>query len=263
MDSREEAVSALRLPEMIIAGAPRCGTSWLYELADRHPRVEMARPRNPEPKFFLDDDIYARGLDYYSNTWFRGIDEHKIAGEKSTNYLENALVAARIAQAIPGVKLVFMLRDPVERAYSNYRWSRMNGLEQEEFECALDLEMAGARPTPDAYRYARPFSYLERGLYARLLVPWLEHFAREQILCLRFEDIAAGARELAASLHRFLGVAPRPEDADELGVVNAAQGDDATPMSTVARSRLEHYYEGPNRELGELLGEEFALWQYR
>lgn len=248
---------------MIIAGAPRCGTSWLYELADRHPNVEMAKPRNPEPKFFLDDRLYARGLDYYSNTWFRGIDEHKIAGEKSTNYLENAIVAARIRHDVPGVKLVFILRDPVERAYSNYRWSRMNGLEQEEFERALDLEVAGTRTVAHALRYARPFNYLARGLYCRLLTPWFEHFARERILCLRFEDIAENPHELAEGLHRFLDLTPRPGDADELGVVNSATGEDAVPMSPGARSRLERYYEAPNRDLGELLGEGFNIWRYR
>ena len=246
---------------MIIAGAPRCGTSWLYELADRHPNVEMAKPRSPEPKFFLDDSIYARGLDYYSNTWFCDIDGDKIAGEKSTNYLESAAAATRIQRHIPGVKLIFILRDPVDRAYSNYRWSRMNGLEQEQFDRALDLEMDGTRTVPDALRYARPFSYLERGLYRRLLTPWFDCFAREQILCLRFEDIAASPHGLAQKLHRFLGIAARPSDTDDLGIVNPAPGEDDLPMSPDTRSRLERYYEMPNRELGELLGSGFDTWQ--
>lgn len=250
----------MRLPDMIIAGAPRCGTSWLYELADRHPEIEMAKPRHPEPKFFLDDAVYARGLDYYSNTWFREIRAHKIAGEKSTNYLESTAVVARIKEHLPGVKLIFVLRNPVERAYSNYQWSRMNGLEQEEFDHALDLEIAGTRVVPDALRFARPFSYLERGLYCRLLTPWFDLFARDQILCLRFEDIAGNAAGLAQTLHRFLGVAARPMDAEHLGIVNPASGDDDAPMAPGTRSRLERYYETPNRTLGELLGGEFDIW---
>ena len=255
MDRGEKAVSAMRLPDMIIAGAPRCGTSWLY------PDIEMAKPRNPEPKFFLDDAVYARGLDYYSSTWFCTIDADKVAGEKSTNYLETAIVPARIKQHIPGVRLVFILRDPVERAYSNYRWSRMNGLEREEFDHALDLEFTGARAVPDALRYARPFSYLERGLYCRLLTPWFDHFARDRILCLRYEDIAADPGELAETLHRFLGVAARPFDTDDLGIVNPVAGDDDSRMPPGARSRLERFYEKPNRDLGELLGGDFDRWQ--
>lgn len=250
----------MRLPDMIIAGAPRCGTSWLYELADRHPGIEMARPRSPEPKFFLDDAVYARGLDYYSNTWFRNIAADKVAGEKSTNYLENSLAASRIAEHLPGVKLIFMLRDPVERAYSNYRWSRMNGIEEEVFERAMELELAGAREVPEHLRYARPFAYLERGLYARLLAPWFERFPRGHILCLRFEDIVAGGRDVARSLHAFLGVAERPGDADALGVVNPAADDEGAGMSAAVRARLEDFYAEPNRELRALLGEDFPGW---
>jgi hypothetical protein len=261
MDRSEKTIIAMRLPEMIIAGAPRCGTSWLYELADRHPDIEMAKPRNPEPKFFLDDAIYARGLDYYSDTWFCNIGAERIAGEKSTNYLESNLVPARIVRHIPGVKLIFVLRNPVERAYSNYRWSRMNGLEGEDFDRALDLEMSGARAVPDTLRYARPFSYLERGHYARLLAPWFVHFPREQILCLRFEDISTDPRALAQTLHRFLGVIARPADADDLGVVNPSADDDSGQMSSSTRARLEQYYEEPNRELAGLLGGEFEIWQ--
>ena len=278
----------MRLPDMIIAGAPRCGTSWLYEVADRHPRIEMAKPRRPEPKFFLDDTIYARGLDYYSRTWFDAIAPDKIAGEKSTNYLESAAAARRIREHLPAVKLIFMLRNPVERAFSNYRWSKMNGLEAEDFDTALDLEASGVRETPAHLQFARPFDYLARGLYRKLLEPWFERFAREQILCLRYEDIAADAGSLAVRLHRFLGVESRAGDAAQIGVVNAAPferkaatgmgpnaGHDAdegigdrgdredephAAMSAATRARLEQFYAAPNRALGELLGPEFAIW---
>ena len=250
----------LRLPDMIIAGAPRCGTSWLYELADRHPDVEMAKPRRPEPKFFLDDAVYGRGLDYYSKTWFPGIAAEKVAGEKSTNYLESPEAAERIHQHLPDVKLVFMLRDPVERAFSNYRWSRMNELESEDFDTALDLEESGTRTLPEELRYARPFSYLERGVYSPLLERYFARFPRRQILCLRFEDIDERARELAEKLHRFLGVEVRPRDADGLDPVNRAPRDDGASMSSETRRRLEHYYEKPNRELAELLGPDFEIW---
>src|SRR5689334_22661946 len=100
----------------------------------------MAKPVKPEPKFFLVDHLYARGLEYYAGTWFAAAGEAQVAGEKSTDYLESAAAAARIARDLPRVKLVFILREPVERAYSNYLWSKMNGLETEDFETALALE---------------------------------------------------------------------------------------------------------------------------
>src|SRR6185295_3017429 len=100
----------------------------------------MASPPRPEPKFFLADQLYARGLDWYSRTWFEHAPVQAVCGEKSTNYLESAAAAQRIARDLPAVKLVFILREPAERAWSNYLWSRMNGMESETFERALELE---------------------------------------------------------------------------------------------------------------------------
>ncbi|HXD73859.1 MAG TPA: sulfotransferase, partial [Vicinamibacterales bacterium] len=97
----------MRLPEFIIGGAPRSGTTWLYRLLDRHPDVRMAKPLSPEPKFFLRDDEYAKGLRYYSDRWFADVDASKVAGEKSTDYLENATAASRIARDLPRVRLIF------------------------------------------------------------------------------------------------------------------------------------------------------------
>ncbi len=108
-----------RLPEFVIGGAPRCGTTWLYRVLDRHPAIWLAKPVRPEPKFFLVDDEYDKGLDYYRSRWFSAVPDEKIAGEKSTNYLESTSAAERIAANLPEVRLVFLLREPSSRAFSN------------------------------------------------------------------------------------------------------------------------------------------------
>src|SRR5262249_1003740 len=151
----------------------------------------MARPVTPEPKFFLVDQIYEKGLAHYAETWFAAAGGARVAGEKSTDYLESASAARRIAADLPHVKLVFILREPAERAYSNYLWTRMNGLEKEDFATALRLEEQRERDLPERLKFARPFSYFSRGLYADLLAPYFERFPHDQILVLRFEDIAA------------------------------------------------------------------------
>jgi len=231
----------------------------LYELLDRHPDVYMAPPKQPEPKFFLVDHLYAQGLEHYSQTWFAGAPATQVAGEKSTDYLESAAAAARIAHDLPSVKLVFILREPVDRAWSNYLWTRMNGLETEDFETAVRLEDQRERTLPEGLRFARPFSYVSRGLYADLLRPYLDRFPREQLLILKFEDIVSAPGGLVARLHGFLGVSPRPIDAGGLGAINPSENSGAVLSDAMRRALAERFAE-PNRQLGALLGPSFQLW---
>jgi hypothetical protein len=249
----------VRLPDFIIGGAPRSGTTWLYWLLDRHPAVHMAKPVTPEPKFFLVDHLYAKGLQHYARTWFEGVEPTLLAGEKSTDYLESAHAAERIGRDLPQVKLVFILREPVGRAYSNYLWTKMNGLEHETFETALALEEQRERELPERLRFARPYSYFSRGLYADLLRPYLERFDRSQVLIVRFEDIVERPEWLAAGVHRFLGITERLEDAANLGVINPSEKDE-TPLDDRIRRELHARYEEPNRRLAALLGPAFDVW---
>lgn len=251
-------LGALRLPDFIIAGAPRCATTWLAELAERHPDIAMARPVKPEPKFFLIDDLFARGLDHYSQTWFAGLPDVARLGEKSTNYLESPIAARRMRENIPDVKLVFMLRNPVDRAYSNFLWTRKNGLETLSFAEALECEAERERDLPETMKYARPFSYFSRGLYADLLTPFFDLFPRKQIRILRYEDVCLASRELAVALHDFLEIAPRPDDADALGTINSASDASSPPFPNDLRSLLTERYEEPNRQLARLIGQD--LW---
>ena len=249
----------MRLPDFIIGGAPRSGTTWLYELLARHPSVYMARPVKPEPKFFLVDDLYRNGLRWYADRWFAGAPLDRVAGEKSTDYLESAPAAERIARDLPAVKLVFILREPAARAYSNFLWTRMNGLETEEFATALALEAERERTLPERWRFARPFSYFSRGLYAELLEPYLDRFPRERVLVLRFEDIQERTTEVADRLHRFLGIAPRPDDADGIGVINPSEKR-GEALDEALKCDLQARYADANRRLTALLGPDFRLW---
>src|SRR5215469_15817261 len=179
-----------RLPDVIIAGAPRSATTWLYMLAKLHPQLAMAEPRVPEPKFFLVDELFERGLEYYSANWFAALPSDRLLGEKSANYLESPAAAERIYHSLPRAKLIFVLRNPVDRAYSNYLWSCQNGLEVESFERALALEEQRERALPPGLRFARPHAYFSRGLYIRHLARFFNRFPRQQMLVLRHEDVA-------------------------------------------------------------------------
>jgi hypothetical protein len=251
-------MSGLRLPHFIIGGAPRSSTTWLHVLADRHPAIAMAKPVAPEPKFFLVDELYEHGLGFYGATWFASLPPDRLLGEKSTNYLESARAAERIRRDLPEVKLVFLLRNPVDRAWSNYRWSRQNGLEIEDFATALSLEAQRDRIVQGSLRYARPHAYFSRGLYADLLTTYFALFPRTQLLVLRQEDAVRNPYAFVAKFHAFLGIEPRPQDADGLGKLNAAV--DHEPLDATLQRQLDERYEEPNRRLQMLLGPEFEIW---
>src|SRR5260370_33946991 len=246
-----------RLPDFIIAGAPRSGTTWLYVLAQRHPQIAMAQPMLPEPKFFLVDEVWQRGVDYYSKTWFDPLPAGRVLGEKSTNYLESPEAAERISRALPRAKLIFVLRNPVDRAYSNYLGSRQSGLEDETCERALALEEQRERDVAPQTRYARPHAYFSRGLYAEHLVRFFARFPREQILVLRHEHIVARPEDIAAAFQRFVGVAEMPGLARDLGPINAAEALPPEIVPKVLRRRLAASSRSSNARLATVSGSHF------
>lgn len=249
------------LPHFLIAGAPRAGTTWLCELLARHPDICLAKPIKPEPKFFLVDELYAKGLDHYRRTWFAEVPTGAVTGEKSSNYLESPTAAARVARDLPQVRLIFILRDPVDRAWSNWRWSTMNGLEKLPFAEALAQEALREGAYEPRHRFSRPYSYFSRGLYADLLTPWLAGFASQQLLVLRMEDAALDPARLAGRLHRFLGVTERPYDAEGLAAVNQAAGSEAGLDPDLRRSLQDRYRSQMARLRGQL-GPDWTGWSW-
>jgi hypothetical protein len=249
----------MKLPTFLIAGAPRAGTTFLYHVLDQHPDVYLAKPRAPEPKFFLIDDEYQKELDYYSQKYFAAARDQKAIGEKSTNYLESPAVPQRIARDLPGIKLVFILRNPIERAFSNYLWSKKNGFESLSFEEAIEFEAAREAQYPPVQRYSRPFSYLSRGFYDSLLQPYFDLFRPEQLKFLIAEELEASPRPILDDLCQFLGLEPLPESIDMPSRVNSAR-DGAERLNGPLRDRLFRLYEEPNRRLSHCLGRDLAEW---
>jgi hypothetical protein len=246
------------LPNFIIAGAPRSGTTYLYDLLDAHPSVYLAKPRSPEPKFFLRDDEFAKGLDYYRDKYFAEAEGYAAVGEKSTNYLESPQAARRMRECVPDVKLMFVLRNPIERAFSNYRWSSQNGLESLSFEEAIEREAEREAQYLPEHRYSRPFSYVSRGRYAQLLTPYFELFPRDRIEIVLMDDIMARPRVVERDLLAFLNVPPGPTSFDLGQRINEASFD--STMLPLTHERLRRMYFDANRALEALVDRDLKAW---
>jgi hypothetical protein len=161
---------------------------------------------------------------------------------------------------VPRVKLIFLVRNPVDRAYSNYFWSRRNGLETETFERALELEEKREQDLTPDLRYSRPHAYFSRGLYVTHLARFFDRFPRKQILVLRHENVAKDPEGIAQAFHRFLGISEMPELARGLPPVNSAEPFPSEPLPNVLRRQLAERYRAANVELSVLLGSNFDAW---
>ena len=188
-----------------IIGAQRGGTTYLYKVLDSHPEIYMAKPLKPEPKFFLSHDCQ-NNLDMYENKYFGAVPiGTKVFGEKSTSYYENDLVPQRIKTAYPKSKIILILRNPIDRAVSNYYFSLENGLETRTLK---ETFLPGHLIYPPKYPKglsANPFNYLGRSKYLEFLKLYLKYFEQEQVKVLIFEHFIGDEKRIS-QLYDFLGV---------------------------------------------------------
>jgi hypothetical protein len=234
----------------VIAGAQRCGTTSLYRLLDEHPEIEMAKPLRPEPKFFLDDSKFRLGLGYYDSQFFSDASA-RVRGEKSTSYIESDLALQRIAATMPAAPIVVVVRDPVARAISNFRFSVQNDVEN--LPMAEALRAATGEREWDTKRFSvSPFDYLARGRYVDYLERAVRSTARDSIHVVIFEELVSETAVIAR-LYERLGVDAsfRPSSFDT--AVNASDAGDE-PVDPEIRDWLGDYFREPNQRLASFLG---------
>jgi hypothetical protein len=205
------------LPSFIIAGAAKSGTSTLHAMLAGRPDVFIPRHEiylfsiddfQQHPEFFVgrdgewvDRDYDARRGEYLE--WYRGLfagaPPHAMLGDESTSYLPSRRAAGRIRALLPEAKLIFLLRDPAARTYSQYWHDLRVGRIVEGFEGTL--------------RHA-PGTLIQRSLYREQVREYLEHFPREQLLFLLFEDLARDPMAVLETATHFLGLPPAEGPAD-------------------------------------------------
>ena len=235
----------MALPDFLLIGAPKAGTTALHLALSAHPQIYMSSPK--EPKYFLTDDGVqppARGGPGDAQTirkqiWRRGDYERlfelapagAMRGESTTLYLQDPKAHQRIKTAIPDVRLLVVLRDPVDRAHSNWTHLHSAGLETEPFIRACELEDERARAG-----WAPFWRYTGLSRYGAQLTHLFATFPRDQVLVLFYRDLREQPEPTLDLVCRFLGVTP--------GVITEVPAANVTVASTPS---------WPNRLISQIL----------
>lgn len=243
----------------VIGGAQKSGTCTLDRLMRRHPGVQMASIK--ETHFFDDETRDWRSPNYaLLESQFASAD-HRIRGEATpvTLYWRPAL--RRLADYNPEVKLVFLLRDPVERAFSHWRHEWAGGRETLAFAEAIRGGRKRVRDEAETEGLHRVFSYVERGLYGEQLAYVLDRFPARNVHCEIFEDFIADQSSALARIAGFLGVAPFPRHVPN---IHANRGTDLSYPSRLMpedRAYLANLFADDTAKFEALIGRSLAQWR--
>lgn len=251
------------LPDFLIIGAQKSGTTFLYQLLVRHPHVKPAFAK--EVHYF--DLNFGKGDNWYRSHFPLQMRNSRkyITGEASPYYLFHPHASRRASTVIPDAKLIVLLRNPVDRAYSHYqhqvkrlRDERRENLTFEEAieaeERILPAEVSKMLQDEDYESLShRTRSYLRRGIYIDQLLIWSSFFQREQMLILKSEDLFSDTKN---TLERTLDFLEIPHWAPEkYSIPNKRE---YAGMSPLLRQRLDEYYKPHNQRLNEYLGEDLG-----
>ncbi len=252
----QRTAASRALPDFLVVGGQRCGTTSLFRALMTHPQI-----RRP---------IMHKGVNYFDINYWRGEDWYRAhfptadgadvrIFDSSGYYLWHPMAAPRIAQDLPGVRIIAMVRDPVERAYSAYKHELARGFEWEkDFGRALDLEDARldgeieklcADPRYYSFNH-RHHAYRHRGEYAAQLQPFIDGLGRDHVHIVQSEAFFAQPEAEFAKITDFLQItATMPERFDRY---NARPGQG---LDEGVRARLEEHYRSHDEQLAALLGE--------
>lgn len=247
-------------PDFLVVGAQRAGTTTLFRVLSEHPQI--VRPTTSKGIGYF-DDFHINGQRWYRAHFpLRALARIRTRGralafESSGYYLFHPLAPERIARELPGVKVVVMVRDPVDRAYSAHRHELRRGFETEDFQTALDLEpgrLAGEedRMRADA-RYTsfehRHHAYVGRSTYANQIQRYIEVLGAHRVLIVDADRFFTEPHAELTTLFNWLGV--RPWLPTEVEQWNAQPRE---PMPDDLRARLENTFLESDSALEQLMG---------
>jgi len=241
-----------KFPDFIIVGGQRCGTTSLYKNLILNLDVTPATKK--EIHFF--DNNYHKGLGWYKNQFIESL----CTGEATPYYIFHPHSLRRIANDLPNVKIIVILRNPVDRAYSHYQMVVRNKHETLSFEEAINEEITRLNGELDKmindenyYSFSHQhFSYLARGIYISQLKNVFRYFKKNQILVVSSENFFNNPFNTIKHVSKFLGISYNYKF--PIKIYNKGNN---KPMKENTRKKLEKYYSSYNKKLYEYLGENF------
>ena len=247
------------LPDYLVIGAQRCGTTYLHALLTAHP--DVVAPLTKEVEFF--DRNWHRGVPWYRSHFPQGRAHGQdlpaaITGEASPSYLFHPDAPQRVREILPAPRLIVLLRNPVDRAYSHYLHAVRLGFERRLFEDAIAHEehhcdFGTQRRSDDQFSQTRHYSYLARGRYVDQLDDWTAYFPGHCLLILRSEDFYADVRGILREVTDHIGVSPWQPDA-----LPSPKTFRHPPMCQSTRDRLLAHFRPHNERLQEGLGRDMC-----
>ena len=255
-------LSAARpLPDFLVIGAQKSGSTTLYDYLVQHPDVRAALTK--EVHYF--DNNFRRGTGWYRSNFPLAPRRQRswLTGEASPYYLLHPLVPGRAASTVPAAKLLVTLRHPVDRTYSHYQHERAKGYETLPFAEAIAQEELRTAEAWDALRSGavdeapavQHHTYLARSRYDEQIARWLEHYPSGQLLAISAEELFRDPAPVLRRVFAFLGI--DPEARVEHRRLNARSYDDLSPE---VRRRLNEHFRPSVERLQHLVGESFE-WE--
>jgi len=250
------------LPDFLLIGTMKGGTTSLFRYLAQHP--DVLPPFRKEIKYF--DCNYFKG-----NAWYRAhfplhtkfTDGSKLTGEATPYYIFHPTAHERVASVLPQAKIIIILRNPIDRAYSHYQHMLRVGREPLSFEDAIaaeserlvgEAEKVAADPRYPTYKHLQ-YSYLARGDYLPQIQHWHARFATTQVLILQSENLYTKTTETMKETQAFLGLKTwHPKD---YGVFKEGAYE---PMKPATREKLAEHFAPKNAALYEYLGRDFG-WE--
>lgn len=247
-----------RLPDFIVIGAMKAGSTTAYDIICQHPSVRSAVKK--EIRYF--DLYHRRPLAWYRAHFplSKSSPSGLISGEATPSYLFDELVPGRVAQRLPDVKVIALLRNPVARTYSHYQHNVANGFESLSFDAALDAESArlaryragyeaGDRQATSRYNL---FAYAGRSMYSGQVERWHSALGADRVLVIQSEDLFRNPDDSIGTMFEFLDLDTEPVNA------TARNTRDYAALPNDRQKQLADVFRNDVLRLETLLGREFS-----